>query len=84
MVMELGLSRDEVVEVWNSVLAQLREAGAQAEARVHVAHGEDAGVIFREGTPEWEAALFTFVNNVVRLNNRRIGEQLEKAGIKLE
>lgn len=82
--MELGLSRDEVVEMWNTMWAQLREPEAQAEARMHVLHGESAGAIFGEDSPEWHAALFTFVHNVVRLNNRRIQEQLEKAGVKLE
>jgi hypothetical protein len=82
--MELGLSRDEVLQTWDTTLAMLREPGAQAEARMHVTYGENAGVVFPEGTPDWEAALLTFVNNVVRLNNRRIQEQLEKAGIKLE
>ncbi len=81
--MELGLSRDEIVEAWNTMWAQLREPGAQAEARMRVLHGESSGVIFPDGSPEWQAALLTFVNNVVRSNNQRIQQQLEDAGIQL-
>jgi len=84
---ELGLSREEVIEEWNNAV-QLTTPVGQAAARASLKAGTKVTVMETGGQTapldDLQLAIVSFVNNVVRLNNHRIHEQLEKAGINLE
>lgn len=64
--MELGLSKDEILEVWEEAWRGGKEPPP----------GGALGAVL--------LALAVYVGNVVRANNRRLQEQLEKAGIRFE
>ncbi len=85
--MELGLSKEDIVEEWNKAVQSTTAVG-QAAARASLRPGEQAAVIQTGGQPapldDLQLAFVSFVNNVVRLNNRRMLEQLEKTGLKLD
>ena len=85
--MELGLSKEEIIEQWNGAVQSATPEG-QAAAKAALRAGGKVPVMETRGQAgsldDLQLALVSFVNNVVRLNNRRIQEQLEKAGFKLE
>lgn len=85
--MEPGLSREEISEQWNKAVESTTPE-AQATYKASLKAGEKVPVLETGGQPapldDLQLAIVSFVNNVVRLNNRRIHEQLEKAGIKLQ
>ncbi|MBI2912518.1 MAG: hypothetical protein HYY03_01200 [Chloroflexi bacterium] len=82
--MELGLSREELLEEWNKA-AQSATPEGQATARAALKAGDKVPTMKGEGPlDDLQLTIVSFVNNVVRLNNRRMQEQLKKAGLKLD
>ena len=82
--MELGLSREELLEEWNKAVQSATPEG-QAAARAALKAGDKVTTMKGEGPlDDLQLTIVSFVNNVVRLNNRRILEQLKQAGIRIE
>ena len=85
--MDLGLSKEEIIDEWNKSVESTTPSG-QAAARAALRQGGKAAVMHVPGSPaptdDLQLAMVSFVNNVVRLNNRRILEQLKRAGIRIE
>lgn len=79
--MELGLSKDQVLEEWKRAWdGALDEYWPEHETRPEDVRETPPGGMLGALT----LALSLFVGNVVRANNRRLQEQLEKAGIRFE
>ena len=82
--MELGLSREELLEEWNKAVQSATPEG-QAAARAALKAGDKVPTMKGEGPLDGlQLTIVSFVNNVVRLNNRRILEQLKQSGIRIK
>jgi len=79
--MELGLSKDEVIQEWNRAWKAAIDTYWPQEGE----RPEDVGETPPAGILGALALAFSlYAGNVVRENNRRLKEQLEKAGIRFE
>ncbi len=79
--MELGLSKDEVMQEWEkaweaAIGTYWPKEGERPEGVEETPPGGSLGA--------FALALSIFAANVVRENNRRLKEQLEKAGVRFE
>ena len=77
---ELGLTREELADIFNEA-AQTQSPERQAEIKARAAE-YDKLFYFGEGTPADLVLMVQFVVNAIRLNNKRIQEQLRSGEAK--
>lgn len=81
---QLGLSAEEMIDIFNEVVERATEPAAQRRAAVMWEATGGKVPVFPPGMSDRDIQLISFMLNLVRRNNLRMAAQLREAGLPFE